>query len=845
MTTKHSKKIQKLKAISTVLALIPAVGLTQDKTLVDTVTSTGTHLTSEQTPVNQASTIYTREEILRSGESNTADFIRKLPSNSFGSLRPQSGSSAQSDAAVSLRGLGAGKTLVLIDGRRMPKSPQGASWQNLNLIPLGAIDRIEVLTEGASALYGADAVAGVINVITRTDFQGVEIMLGTADVSIPKSGGEREEGSVVFGTKSERSSLLAGVSWNDRELVYQRDVPWRNPSYSFFGNNFTTVTDGVENSDFTSYNSGCESLGPGFLITTNSASLNGLNCDYDASSQAAEDASIENNSLYAKGTYQINDNWSLWTNTSFTQSESFGSTAPVPSVSDLSTPLSTNSPNNPSNPNSPLYDASLNLEPTEVHWYHRFAALGNRNHTVSNQLTNLSVGATGHMGQTKINVGYRNTNNRSSDVGRNYLLYSAAVTYIETGLYDLSNPFNTPEQVLNAMRATLFRDAKYDQNELFGNLSFDWIELNGGTAAVVIGVENIQEKYSDQYDSLSEAGQISGTHNVGSASGTRDTNAVYFETQLPVLDQLNINLAARYDDYSDINSELSTKITAQWHPLEKLTIRGAFSQDHYSPDLQTLNQVPIPDSGNISLPGYPSTTDFYIANSQLQSEQIDQFNLDVNYQITDWLSLNLGYWDLSLNDRIKFFNGFALANRLDNGQSVPAGLDCTLNEDGTYYESCLVGYGNGGKLEQSGMTFKAQTQLEFGGGVLNSQIHIIHQLDLELDNSISQLNFAGTPDTRALMTHSYSKQNWNIAYNLNFIGKQNAENEYQAVGSWTTHDLQASYQTSWNGTFALGVMNLGEKSPPVNLINPYQPTYNFNLYDGNGRIVYARYTQIF
>lgn len=112
-------------------------------------------------------TVIDRQDIDASGDTNVADFLRNTTFNSFGSFRPQSGSSAQSFAEVSLRGLGGSRTLVLIDGRRAPVSPTTGSGQDLNSIPLAAVERIEILSDGASAIYGSDAIGGVVNIITR------------------------------------------------------------------------------------------------------------------------------------------------------------------------------------------------------------------------------------------------------------------------------------------------------------------------------------------------------------------------------------------------------------------------------------------------------------------------------------------------------------------------------------------------------------------------------------------------------------------------------------------------------------------------------------------------------
>src|SRR5690606_36853275 len=109
-----------------------------------------------------------RAQIDGSGDVSVADVLRDTAFASFGNFKPQSGSSAQSLATIDLRGLGSGRTLVLVDGRRAPTNPMStSSGSDLNAIPLAAVERIELLSDGASDVYGSDAIGGVVNIITR------------------------------------------------------------------------------------------------------------------------------------------------------------------------------------------------------------------------------------------------------------------------------------------------------------------------------------------------------------------------------------------------------------------------------------------------------------------------------------------------------------------------------------------------------------------------------------------------------------------------------------------------------------------------------------------------------
>ena len=143
-------------------------------------------------------TVVTREELEASGQVTVADFMRTVSFASFGNFRPQSGSSAQSFSEVNLRGLRSRRTLVLIDGRRVAKSPNVGDAADINSIPMAAVERIEILTDGASAIYGSDAMGGVINYVLKKNFNGAETVL---KYGMPEHGGGESLGAALtFGT---------------------------------------------------------------------------------------------------------------------------------------------------------------------------------------------------------------------------------------------------------------------------------------------------------------------------------------------------------------------------------------------------------------------------------------------------------------------------------------------------------------------------------------------------------------------------------------------------------------------------------------------------------------------
>ncbi|WP_456418547.1 TonB-dependent receptor plug domain-containing protein [Thiolapillus sp.] len=838
--------------VATGIALSGIAGAEEEAVKLQKEEVTGSHIKRVDIEGALPVTVITREQIDMSGEISVADVLRATPFNSFGSFRPQSGSSAQGTSSLNLRGLGSDRTLILVDGRRLPKSPSTGSDQDLNVIPLGAVERIEILTDGASAIYGSDALGGVVNIITRQDYEGAEFRYGKAGVSIPDEGGDREEGSVLFGAASGSSSILGGISYNKRDIIFARDFPWNQPGASVFGNSFTTL-DAAGNDNFDWFYTGaCDFPGTGFFVL-------GSRCAYDYTLVSADEASTSNKSLWLKAKHDINADWQVWMNSSYTETESFGRYAPVPDSSFYTgIPLTANSPNNPTNPASPLYDPSLGLPQQDLNWWHRFDALGNRDSEVVNKLVDLQIGITGMIGDVEVDAGLRRTTNRSDDIGRNFLLRSRAAEVIESGLYDLSNPYGVSDEVLNSMKVTISRISKYDQNEFWASAAFDLFEISGGMAQAFVGAEYREEFYDDQYDSLSEAGQVGGSSG-NSAGGDRSVRALYFETLFPVIDDVEVTVAGRFDDYSDYGNDFSPKISGRWQATDELMVRASYGQGFRAPSLDIITQKdsfsadPVRDPQSCINQGQPENCSLQIngtrtANPELDSENSDQFAFGVAYEPTDWVNLSVDYYNIEITDRIKFFGAQTLVDAELAGDPIPAGLGVVRAPNGSIL-SITQGYGNEGDLATSGIDLNVRFQYDLFGGQVTNDLKWSHVLDYSVDGGRDMVKDPGAPADRAVLANVFEINDFSFGWNINYIGSQYDDIiDGKGVGhvpSWVTHDVQANYHAKWDGKFTIGVRNVTEKYPPIGVGLLDGRDYDFNLYDGYGRIFYARYTQTF
>ncbi len=856
----------------------------------NTVTVTGSRIKRTDIEGALPVTVIDRDMIELSGESNAADFLRNMTFNSTGSFRPQSGSSAQGTASISLRGIGSSRTLVLVDGRRLPKSPSTGSNQDLNTIPMGAIERIEILSDGASAIYGSDAMGGVVNIITREDFQGVEIMLGQSRVSIPDDGGDREQGSITFGAVSDTSSIIGGASWNKREIIYARDFYWNAGGASVFGNAYTTVNPGVDgvygpygsgavnddsdNFDWLSIPDGeggtaCDFEGTNFFTL-------GARCAFDFTGVSADEASTGNKSLWLKAKHEINEDWSIFTNASVNKSSSFGRYAPVPdSQYYTGIPLTPESPNNPTNPTGnvydPMYDAPVivdyddddnpiyaDLQSTPVNIWHRFDAVGNRDSYVDNELSEIMTGMTGQVGDVEIDFGIRKTKNKTYEIGYNYLLRSTAFDYMESGVYDLRDPYDHDASILNAMSVTTSRISHYNQDEIWISAAFDAFEMDSGFAQAFVGAEYREEDFDDQYDSLSEAGQVGGSSG-NSSGGTRDVTALYFELLMPVMDDLEITIAGRRDDYSDYGSDFSPKLSARWVVTDDLTLRASFGEGFRAPTLDILTQLDsfsadsVNDEQSCLNQGQDADCSLQVnglrtANPLLGSEQSEQFAFGLAHEVNDWFNYTVDYYSIEITDRINFFSAQELINKEIAGDPAPVGLGVERSTNGSITR-VVQGYGNEGTAEVSGLDLNLVFTYDALGGRFNHNVQIGHLLDSRIDGGRNLVKDPGTPADRMTIGNSFEYDDFSFGYNLNLIGEQcDSIVAGECVGhvpTWVTHDVQFNYFSAWEGKFTVGVRNVGEKKPPIGLGFIDSRDYDFRLYDAYGRVTYVQYTQTF
>lgn len=846
---------------SVLLALSPAAfAQSSDQvSTLDKVEVTGSRIKRADIEGAAPVTVIDRATIDASGRVSVADLLRDATFGSFGNWRPQSGNSAQAVSNINLRGLGADRTLVLVDGRRAPYAPSTGTSADLNTIPLAAVERIEVLSDGASALYGSDAIGGVVNIILRKDYEGAEIRYGKGLTEV--KGGDTEEASVLFGTNSDRGNLLLGASYNERGMVFTRDqIGGGSKGASFYGNNFYYEDDRPGGAL------------PGYACSDPNFYRLGSNCVYNYNAEAANEASIKNKSLFARGQWQINEKWSFHGSASYSNADSFGRYAPTPGK----VYVAEGSPNDP-----------VPGDGQGAYVYHRYAAAGNRDSFVDNAVTDLALGLQWQASERlAVDFGLRRSNARFKETGRGYIVTPLAEAAIANGRYDLRNPYANPDAV-KAFTATIGRDGKFDIEELSADATLDLFDMSGGRSVLAFGAEYRKETYADIYDSLSEAGVIAGSAG-NSAAGDRTIGSAYAEWLFPIAGNFDITAAARYDRYSDYGSDVSPKLSVRWQALDGLTFRASAGEGFRAPPLTSLygarsfSATPISDYRTCLGVGYTSAqcgsdangdniadgqqdktvgsyqVDSYSSgNPVLKSEQSRQYSVGMAWDATDWLNLTVDFYRIKIDDRIRLIEHQELVDFDNRGISLPAGTSITRRPNGALRE-INTAYANEGDLDTRGVDVNLRTRFDFAtAGRIDSWLQVSRVLDHTVTDGLThkdRLGWVGQPDTRANLRNTWTNGDFSVNWNINYIGDQ--KNPAQApsfgflaggpetrVGSYATHDLSLTINAPWDGSITLGANNLGNRYPE--LITYRGRPWNFNLYDAYGRTIYFRYAQKF
>ena len=806
-------------------------------------------------------------------ELNIADVLRSSPLNAYGSFNERSGSSATSNATFDLRGLGSQRTLVLLDGMRLPGSPAlGADSVNINMLPMVAIQRMDILADGASAVYGSDAVAGVVNLVTHKNFDGLELSMRYGDRD-RDDGGDTSIG-LLAGASSDKSNVVFAIEYSKRDPIYDRDREFTAPWIIDDGNGVTNIyedTDGISYfgrswelydpvTDHYEWRAAAECpTTDGFVGILGSAELgdpDGTVCGYSYAGVSANRAELEKINSYLYASYDISDDIQMYTRGLFSKNESFGRYA-APAAWWPDPPLT--HPHNPYDINQMITDGTITDE-YELWGAYRWTNIGPRNTYVTDTQWDMSVGFQGDFSDNvSFNFYAQVGQYDSKDIGNYYLSY--------TGLdYVLNNDIDPFSDLgAGAMRAQPTQNNFTKQDKLYGHVQFGTGDLLGaGDAIALVGAEYTEIGYANQYDPASEAGLIGGSAG-NSSAGDRDFSSLFFEWLVPVTETSELNVAGRFDSYSDFGDAFSPSISYNINVLDNLSLRARWGQGFKAPALSDL-YGPTTFSAESA---YDPITDsdrqfdtYFSVNPDTDAETSESISIGGNWEYLDGHTVDLAYFQVEVDGIITspsaqslLFADAAGVVFSPTGSRVDRLGGPTGNVDEIYSFT-----ENGGKLEVRGIDFQMHSSFDSPMGLFDLNMFWSHQLEYK-QNAYFRGGLQDTagynmqPQNRAQGSAIWNLGDHSVDLIVNFIGEHSEEDNVDDVtgvlstsdlklDSWTTANLAYRYDAGDYGQFKIGANNVTDEDPVLDKNGKYHRDH-YDLYDSIGRVWYVEFRKTF
>ena len=778
-----------------------------------------------------------REYIENSGYLNLQQLLEKVPASGNGTFSTRGNnqdSTANGASAVSLRGLGADATLVLVNGRRVAISSfaEGVTtnFVDINSIPVTAIERVEVLKDGSSAVYGSDAVAGVVNIVLRNNYDGFEFTAGYGDTS--ESDNAETTFSAVWGTGDEDGNVTMIFDYFKNDSLFNADRPklatanqssrggedFRS-SRSFPG---TFIVDGVTMVDPT-----CPP-DRDFGV-----------CVFDYGPFNVLTPEAERTGLIILANRNLGPDVELFTEIAVQHNRSIAQGAPTPLDDSAGLTVPATHPNNP-------FTGATTIDVFRF----RPVDAGPRQWSIESDNLRMLLGLRGEFNDWNWEVAGsrgRSESLQTGDLSQGWVRTDFLQAEIDAGNYNIfGTTFNSPD-VLDRIRTTLVRQGSSDLTTYDATISGDIFEMPAGALQMAAGLEYREESISDVPDDQFQRGLIFGTESV-SAAASRDIRSVFVEFSLPLLENLELQLAGRYDDYSDFGNTTNPKIAARWDVNELFAVRGSWGQGFRAPSLAQIGLGPSQESlffadtfGCAVNPAFCATTDYIVifsGNPGLQPEESENFNLGITVNPMDSLSVSLDYWDITQENKIDDAPFGFLYNSFCNDQNSTVCVRGTPQPGDSLgaLQSVSTSFVNIGEQSATGIDLEASYTTDIGDSSLDLSLYYAFLLDfdrVELDSTGANFvtrSLAGEyeyPETRWSLTGNYLSGDWGLFAQIDFIGEFEDTpdidfdgvldfdtNSSRIVDSYLTVNVQASYTGFENTRLMIGIDNLFDEEPP-------------------------------
>ncbi|MCK7596576.1 TonB-dependent receptor [Microbulbifer sp. CAU 1566] len=843
-------------------------------------------------------------DIEASGLTSITDVLQTSTANS-GVNFSADGSYVESASSVNLRGMGVNRTLILINGRRQASFPTAyggsTNFTDVSDIPASAVERIEILTGGASAIYGSDAIGGVVNIILKKGYEGTEF---DARYTAPEQGGNKQvELSFTQGFTTEKSNTMVMVEYKqveellnrDRDFLYSPryyndddgDLAWGNGPDNLDAPSSTAAYlrdyDEVFHASSRNYASEalCDDILAGGAVYLPDQSYR---CYYDSDATEGVLPADERINLVINTEYQLNDLWNLFGSlqSSYKTSDRFKTDKGI---------------------GEDIYmdaaDGRLAYTTEGMDDYHRFQIRrrfadfpGQRMYESTVQKYAVTAGASGTLfGEYDLDISWSSALNLY-DRNKYHMVNGAALLdNITLDPNDTSDKWYPLDKLTDAQAARLMdvsvTDSEATMNQFQAVLSGDLMEGFAGPIAFATSFEWASESYDDSQDEDTRTGGLLGQGGTN-GGGDRQRSALSAELLIPLLDtasgqSLELSTAARYDHYnddSDVGGAFTPQVGLTYHPTEDLLLRGSWGKSFRAPDMHRLYAGETLGFGstNLTLASGEVIEDDYdswsAGNMALEEEKGDYWNLGLVWTPTDSIEMTLDVWEIELRGAVRSvstnevledpnynltgqyascnqFSGLGYINIVDDGVEnllcmrkgpINAAFESTRGVDARFSKEFELG--DLGILDFSVETSYIAEKLyqEYAGG------------DVE---DATQLHY--TPKLKANSSVSWRRDNYSLNLTYFYTGEAQGEDYFEypdgsealasdTLAAYKTLNVNASYEFPWEGKVTLGVNNATDEMPPLfhrysTLRNDFPYHADWLGYDVIGRTVYLRYKQ--
>ena len=873
-------------AISVSLLMVSSVSAQQPQK-VEKIEVTGSNIKRVDVETVAPVEIITREQIERSGVPTVAEVIRNIPSAATGSFNESfSNSFAPGASGVSLRGLGQKTTLVLINGRRTAgygfAQNIADTFVDLNSIPTAAVERIEILKDGASAIYGSDAIAGVVNVILRNDFHGAE-----AGANAGRSEGKNEyRANATFGIgdlAKDGYNTFGVVDYYKRGEILQSDTKFlrtRDMRGYAGGRNFQSLTAGGTWRQLTATNgltnfhrattdcrfnviTGQQALDQGLIGAISSPGFNqpgNTFCSEDQNIALSALPGSERVGFLGRYTKVFSNTATGYldlglgrSKTDQTFTDPFFQSSVLPAGA--SRPYAYNINFAPGAAGNPF--------PTNARYVGSLQDMGTRNSEITSDTYRILGGLKYTWGTWDLDSGIGWSKSKVDSAGINRLSVrgvSAAFSVpstiqppvpLSTGAtYNLDRWTTNTDAVRNSIRLNPTRRSESELKFVDTKASTELWQMAGGAAGLALGGEFRRESLNDHPDASASAGDILG-QGITATDARRDNTALYAELGLPFTKRIEGQVAARYDHYSDYGNSTTPKLGLKFHPIDTLLLRANWGRGFRAPTLVENSPSIATFFTQINDPVFNAARNVsgaFAGNKNLKPEKSTSATFGIVWEPVRELSLGVNYYMIDWKNIVIRNCCQRIVNAGDPARVI---RDPLTNE----IVAVLGGYENQAETKTRGVDFDARYAFKTSVGKLITRANFTY-IDSFKEDGVevvgSNLGRNTLPRTKGLVGLDWDYQAFSVTTNLNythtyyqtaltgsFFTPQDARFQNgvypEKVRHYLTLDLFGRYTINKNLTISASLLNAENKTPPYDPGFSTTNLYDFSLFDIRGR----------